>query len=126
MKSLKIAAAAALLVTAFPAVAADAPARPEIGTEASITWLHRRPLRDFQMDPKTDEGLYIQDTSRNWYYARLIGSCPALHGAYAIGIDTRRTNRLDRHSEIVVRDDRCGSESFTHSAPPPGREMASR
>jgi hypothetical protein len=126
MKSLKMATAAALLVTAFPAVAADVPSTPEIGTEASVPWLHRRPLRDFRMDPKSDEGLYVQDTSRNWYYARLIGPCPALHGAYAIGVDTRRTDRLDRHSEFLVRDDRCGIESFTHSAPPPGRESASR
>ncbi len=126
MKSLKIASAAALLVTAFPAAAANAPTQPEIGSEASLPWLHRRPLRDFEMDPKSDEGLYVQDVARNWYYARLIGPCPSLRAAYAIGVDTNRTNRLDRHAEIVVRDDRCGIASFTHSTPPPGRETASR
>lgn len=90
-----------------------------IGTEASVPYVQRGKLRDFRRDADREDGLFIQDHRRNWYYARTIGPCLELRWARSVGIDTRSTNRLDRNAELLVRGDRCALSSLTHSAAPP-------
>ena len=94
--------------------------------EVSIPFVNHRNIRDWQADK--DQGLWIQDERRNWYYARLLGPCYNLDWALHIGFETGGSTSLDKFSTIIVPDpgysgahnERCQFTSLTRSdAPPP-------
>jgi hypothetical protein len=89
--------------------------------EASIPFLDMKSsITTWQADG--EQGLWVQDARKEWYYARTFGRCDGLEFAFNIGIKTRNVNRMDRDSEIVVPNGAtgaCALQSFTKSEPPP-------
>ncbi len=93
--------------------------------EVAIPFVNHRNIRDWQADK--DQGLWIQDERRNWYYASLLGPCYNLDWALHVGFDTRGSTSLDKFSTVVVPDpnysgghyQRCQFTSLTRSDPPP-------
>lgn len=122
-----IAATAALLAAAtsmLPAMAAEtsaAPAAPK-AEQASIPFVNlRSSIRDWEADGQ--DGLWVQDGRRDWYYAKLLSPCIGLDFATRIAFITPG-GRVDRFSSIIVEDerDRCVFNSFTRSAEPPPKK----
>jgi len=90
--------------------------------EASIPFVDQRDsIRTWQADG--DMGLWIQDSRKQWYYAKTFAPCFGLPFAVQIGVRNRGLNRLNRDSEIIVPNEgRCQLSSFRKSDPPPGKE----
>ena len=114
---------AALLTAAGGAFASEAvPATPA----ASIPFANHGGIRDWKAD--RDQGLWVQDVHRQWYYAKLMAPCTGLNFAQTIGFDTHPLGRFDKFSAIVVPGPgggRCTVQSFTLSgAPPSGKVKA--
>ncbi|HXC59200.1 MAG TPA: DUF6491 family protein [Steroidobacteraceae bacterium] len=124
--------AAGAWLAASGAWAADAP--PAAGLqkeEASIPFVNHRNIRDWQADK--DQGLWIQDERRNWYYAKLLGPCINLDWALSVGFETGGASAtLDKFSAVVVPDEgfsrgnhqRCQFTSLTRSDPPPPKQKS--
>jgi Family of unknown function (DUF6491) len=105
--------AAALAVAPLTASFATSPA-----PDAAIPFANHGGIRDWQAD--RDQGLWIQDVRRNWYYAKLMAPCIGLNFATSLGFDTRPMGTFDRFSAIVVpREGRCVVQSLAPSGPPP-------
>ena len=86
--------------------------------EASIAFANHGGIRDWKAD--RDQGLWVQDIHRKWYYAKLMGPCHGLNFATSIGFDTRPLGTFDRFSSIVVpREGKCVVTSFVPSGAPP-------
>jgi hypothetical protein len=79
-------------------------------------------IRTWQADGQ--DGVWVQDAHKQWYYAKTYGYCEGLEFASAIGFKTGTLNTLDRFSSIVVPGyDRCAIKSLTKSeAPPNGKQ----
>jgi hypothetical protein len=90
--------------------------------EASIPFASQREaIRTWQADG--DQGLWIQDSRKQWYYAKTFAPCFGLPFAIQIGFRNRAMNRLNRDSEIIVpNESRCPLSSLKKSGPPPGKE----
>lgn len=106
------------------AMAAERPGWPadQLGKEVSIPFIAMNNLHDFRADG--EQGVWLQDRSRRWYYARVLGPCPGLPFAVRLGVDTRfGGNQLDRTGTLLVDGQRCQLTSLTASGgPPPGRK----
>jgi hypothetical protein len=86
--------------------------------DASIPFANRGGIRDWQAD--RNQGLWIQDVHRRWYYAKLMSPCIGLNFATSLGFDTRPMGTFDRFSSIIVpREGRCVVQSLMPSGPPP-------
>jgi hypothetical protein len=93
--------------------------------DASIPFANHGGIRDWAAD--RDQGLWVQDTRRNWYYAKLLGPCFGLDFAWSIGFDTRPMGTFDRFSSIVVpRQGRCMIQSLSPSEGPPVKHKAEK
>ena len=113
------------LLVAAPAVAAPEPAAPSPGgEEVSIPFVHFGGIYNF--DAPSDEIVYLQDRSRNWYRAQLYGPCFGLGWANGIGVDTHGSANFDRTSLLIVGHQSCPIESLTRSGPPPSRHHAKK
>lgn len=109
---------AALTATAGIGVAAAASSP---AANISIPFANHGGIRNWEAD--RDQGLWVQDSRRNWYYAKLMGPCIGLDFALSIGFDTRPMGTLDRFSSIVVpREGRCAIQSFAPSEGPPTKQ----
>lgn len=119
-----------LLIASLLAAAVAGPVfaqEPVLSTEAkeaSIPFVHHGGIRDWQENG--DDSLYIQDQHRQWYIAKLMGTCPGLRFATTIGIEARGTDTLDRFGTIVVRGDRCALTSLVKSDPPAKKAKGQR
>lgn len=112
---------AALLLPLSAAAANESEVPREIGVEASIVFPSQSTIRNYEANGR--DGLWIEDRRGNWYYATLIGYCPDLDFAQAIGIETRGTSRLDKFGAIIVRGERCALSSLvTAEKPLPRKE----
>jgi hypothetical protein len=101
-------------------VAAEEKAAPTSAVEASIPFVDHHNIRDWQADK--NDGVWIQDQRRNWYYARVLGPCIGLDWALSIGFVTGGgSGQLDKFSSILVPNEgRCQITSLKRSeAPPP-------
>jgi hypothetical protein len=119
LRSIPSIALLALGGTGSIALAADsAPAAPK-PPQATIPFVQHGSIRDWQADKR--EGLWVQDIRKQWYYAKLMGTCTGLDFALSIAFDTRGNNSLDRFAQVVVPGEplRCPISSFTKSDPPP-------
>jgi len=115
---LRVALGAALLAVAGAAFASEA-TTPK---PASIPFANHGGIRDWKAD--RDQGLWVQDIHRQWYYAKLMAPCTGLNFAQTIGFDTHPLGRFDQFSSIYVPGaggGRCAVQSFTLSAAPPGK-----
>lgn len=93
--------------------------------EASIPFVRHGGIRDWEAD--RSRGLWIQDVHRNWYYARLMGTCWRLNFATSLGFETRPIDTFDRFSAIIVpRQGRCTVQSLTESDGPPRKHKTTR
>jgi len=120
MKHALFLAGAAALMSA-PALSAPVPATPPAAAqEASIPFANSGSINDWQ--DAGDSGLYVQDTHRRWYYAKLMGPCLDLPFATRIGFDVRGgSGTFDRFSSIIVKGHRCPLSSLVASGPPPSK-----
>jgi hypothetical protein len=96
---------------------------PELGVEASIVFPDRT-IRNFEADG--DNGIWIEDQQRRWYYGSFIGKCQDLNFAQGIGFDTRGLSRFDKFSRIIVRGDTCHLNSLVTSEKPLSRKERKR
>ena len=104
---------AALLAAAGAACASEA-AAPDV----SIPFANHGGIRDWKAD--RDQGVWVQDIHRKWYYAKLMGTCIGLDFAQTIGFDTHPLGRFDQFSSIFVPGGgRCAVQSLTSSVEPP-------
>jgi Family of unknown function (DUF6491) len=93
--------------------------------EATIPFINMRSsILTWQADG--ENGLWLQDSRRQWYYAKMFSPCIGLEFAVQLGIKNTTMNQLDRYSEIVVPDEHmgpCQFRSLVKSDPPPkGKE----
>jgi len=110
---------AALLALALAgALQAGEAARPK-AEEASIPFLNMASsIREWQAD--REEGVWVMDARRQWYYAKLMAPCHGLDFAVRLGFQTRGTSTLDKFGYVIVPgEDRCPIQSFVKSDPPP-------
>jgi hypothetical protein len=92
-------------------------------TEASIAFANHGGIRNWEAD--REQGLWVQDSRRNWYYAKLMGPCMGLNFAMGLRFDTRPMGTFDRFSSIVVpREGRCMIQSLVPSEGPPKKQKA--
>jgi hypothetical protein len=111
-------AAALLCAIGVPAVQAATVPKEEV----SIPFVGLgHTIRDWRADK--DQGLYIQDLRKDWYYARLMAPCIGLDWATSIGFKTGPGSSLDRFSQIFVPREgtSCQLTSLTRSDPPPAK-----
>ena len=85
--------------------------------ETSIPFVDMGGIRDWQAID--DSALYVQDSGRKWYLAKLMAPCTDLTFATVIGFETKGVNRLDKFGSVVVSGQRCPLSSFVASGPPP-------
>jgi Family of unknown function (DUF6491) len=97
---------------------------PELGVESSIAFPDYGAIRNYEADG--EDGIWIEDRQRRWYYGDFIGSCRGLDFSQAIGFDTGGLSRFDRFSKIVTREDRCQLISFVTSNKPLSRKERKR
>jgi uncharacterized protein DUF6491 len=110
-----------LVIAALGAGAVHAESTKSTLPQASIPFVQYGAIRDWRAD-KT-RGLWIQDSHRNWYYAKLMGPCFGLDFAHTIAFDTRPMGTFDRFSAIIVpHEGRCAVQSFVPSEPPPRKQ----
>lgn len=94
---------------------------PELGIEAQIVFPNQGAIRNFE--PDGNDGLWLEDRQRRWYYAEIAGGCQELNFAQAIGFDTRGSPRFDKFSAIIVAGERCPISSLvTAEKPLPRKE----
>lgn len=94
---------------------------PELGIEARINFPNQGAIRNFEADG--NEGIWLEDRQRRWYYAELLGGCQELNFAQAIGFDTRGSVTFDKFSTIIVAGDKCQVASLvTANKPLPRKE----
>jgi hypothetical protein len=115
--------AAVALAAALPLPAAAPAAEPEPAAaraeEARIPFVNFRGIRSFHA--ADEHVVYLQDQSRNWYRAELIGPCFGLTWANRIAVDTRGSSVFDRFSALIVDGERCQVHSLTRSGKPERR-----
>jgi Family of unknown function (DUF6491) len=113
--------ATALAVAVPGAGAVQAESAKSAQPQASIPFVQYGGIRDWRAD-KT-RGLWIQDSHRQWYYAKLMGPCFGLDFAQTIAFDTRPMGTFDRSSAIIVpHEGRCQVQSIVQSEPPPRKQ----
>ena len=74
------------LGAALLAAAGAASASETITPRAYIPFANHGGIRDWKAD--RDQGLWVQDVHRHWYYAKLMGPCTGLDFAETIAFDT--------------------------------------
>src|SRR6187551_3164656 len=87
--------------------------------ETSIPFAHLdQSIHDWKANGQ--EGLWVQDGRRDWYYAKTLGPCYGLDWAVAIGIEPKGS-QLDKFGIVTVPRERtrCPLSSFVRSDAPP-------
>ncbi|WP_430445798.1 DUF6491 family protein [Sphingorhabdus contaminans] len=98
---------------------------PELGVEAAVDIRPAQPLYNFTADG--DEGVWLQDFRKRWYYATILGPCPGLGRAFGIGYDLRGSIGFDKSAKLIVDGFQCGLSSLvTSDVPPSKREIKAR
>jgi hypothetical protein len=86
--------------------------------EATIPFLNQKAIESWQADGTT--GLWIKDTRKQWYYAKLFAPCDGLEFTTALGFRNRTLNQLNRDSEAVMSNgNRCAFQSLRKADAPP-------
>lgn len=107
----------ALLLTAGAASAQEAP--PPGGKEVSIPFITHGGVRTFQSTGQGN-GIYIQNSRRDWYFARFFTRCLDLPFAVSVGFKTfGNGSSLERGDTILAGRERCQIASIVQSGPPP-------
>jgi hypothetical protein len=114
--------AAAMILGSAITLAADGKATKPAAEQATIPFLSlKQSIREWQADG--DNGIWIQDARKQWFYAELQGPCPGLSFAMAVGFEAKTSNTLDRFGSVIVpREGRCQIHSFVKSEAPPDQK----
>ena len=121
-KRLSAALLPALLVTSGAAAAQNFPT----GRETSIPFITHGSVRSYHATPR-GEGVYIQNSRRDWYFARFFARCNDLPFAVRIGFQTfGRSSTLSRGDTIIAGRERCKIASIVKSGPPPKKVKKAR
>jgi Family of unknown function (DUF6491) len=89
--------------------------------QASIPFVHHGSIRNWHANKQ--QGIWIQDIHRRWYYAETMGPCFGLNFANYVGFDAKPMGTLDRFSAVIVPNEmRCPFRSLTRSDGPPPRK----
>ena len=108
----------ALSLAALCAAASPAQTTPPApGTPATIPFVGHDGIYDFQ--PDGDRAVYLEDRTRKWYRATVLGPCLGLTFATRIGVETRGTSSLDRYGALLVDGQQCQIDQLVTSGPPP-------
>jgi Family of unknown function (DUF6491) len=119
-----------LIVLAVGLAASSAVAKPvvhvwpELGVDASIVFPNYGAIRNFEADG--NDGIWIEDQQRRWYYGEILGGCQGLNFANAIGFDAGGSSRFDKFSKIIVDGDTCHLSSFVTAEKPLSRKERKR
>ena len=118
MRRIVAASLAGTLAFAALSTTALAAAAPE----AAIAFANHGGVNDWKADGT--KGLWVQDRSRQWYYAELMGPCFGLNFANTLGFVTEPDGALNRRSSIILKDAsshelRCQFQTFDRSPGPP-------
>jgi hypothetical protein len=100
--------------SAAPTASAAGAATP--APEASIPFANKGGIWDW--DVVDSSTLLIQDRSRRWYKAKLLGNCYDLPFAQKIGFESNPNGSFDRFSAIQTRQKRCPLISLTRTEAP--------
>jgi hypothetical protein len=112
-------AGAGLALCAAAATAETAP--PPAPAEASIPFANHGGILNWRAD--RDRGLYVQDSRRQWYYAKFMGSCPGVDFANGLGFNTKPMGTFDKWSTVVVPGEgSCFLQSVVASDGPPSKK----
>jgi Family of unknown function (DUF6491) len=117
MKALRNTVLAAMVAGSAIAVAADK-------AETSISFVNmKQSILGWQADGQS--AIWIQDSRKNWYYAKLMAPCPGLEFTARLGFEPKTMNSLDKFGTIVMPDSkRCQISSLTASEEPPKEAKA--
>ncbi|HEV7234482.1 MAG TPA: DUF6491 family protein [Sphingorhabdus sp.] len=122
---------AILIALAATALAAPAQAKkptphvwPELGIETGIAFANRGEIRNFEADGQ--DGVWLEDQKRRWYYAELKGGCQGLNFVQAIGFDTNGSSNFDKYSSIIVDGWDCPVSSLVTAEKPLPRKERER
>jgi hypothetical protein len=114
-RSLFLLPLAALCAAAAPAQTSPSPA--DTGKRATIPFVQFDGIQDFQSDG--DNAVFLQDRSRKWYHATVLGPCLGLSFATRIGVKTSGSSSLDRFGSLLVDGQECRIDELVTSGPPP-------
>jgi hypothetical protein len=116
---LKLFSAALLPALLLSAGAAGAQTAAPTGREATIPFITHGQVRTFEAD-RDGRGVYIQNSRRDWYYARFFTRCNELPFAFRVGFQTfGGSSTLSRGDTILAGRERCRIASIVRSGPPP-------
>jgi len=88
---------------------------------ASIPFANQHGVRDWVAEG--DQTIYVQDSVRRWYRARLFAPSVDLLFVQTIGFDTGSLGSLDRWSTVIIRGQRYPLQSFERVAGPPAKRV---
>jgi hypothetical protein len=98
---------------------------PELGVETAVDIRPAQPLYNFTADG--DEGVWLQDFRKRWYYATIVGPCQGLGRAFGVGYDLRSLSRFDKSAKLIVDGFQCALSSLvTSDVPPSKKEIKAR
>lgn len=104
--------------------AADVPETSLKAQEASIQFLDQGSIEDWQANG--EDGLWVQDKRKQWYYAKLMAPCRGLDYAVSLRFQTRSSNTFDRFSSVTVPNQvagaPCALSSLVKSDAPPKKK----
>ncbi|MEP7349254.1 MAG: DUF6491 family protein [Sphingorhabdus sp.] len=89
---------------------------PELGVEAQIVFPNHGAIRNFEADG--NDGIWLEDQQRRWYYAEMFGPCQGLNFAQRIGFDTNGSANFDKFSSIIVDRQNCRLTSLVTAEKP--------
>lgn len=128
-KILAAAALSAALLTALPAAAQSRSGPtpgPRSGERADIPFATRGGIRTFTAD-RNGDGVFIEDSRRNWYYARFVPRCQNIDFSLRIGFRTfGGSSSLSRGDTIYAGGERCRIMDLVRSGPPPEKPKKPR
>jgi len=92
---------------------------PKSGEQATIPFFTQSDIRSFEPTGFGD-GVYIQDSRRNWYYVSFFSRCDNLPWSIGVGFKTfPGAAQIDRGDTIFAGRERCQIANIVHSGPPP-------
>jgi hypothetical protein len=98
------------------AFAKPASAWPQLGVETRIVFPNFGAIRNFVANGQ--DGIWLEDQHRRWYYGEVFGGCLGLNYAQTIGFDTKGSSTFDRFSAIIVDGQECKLQSLVTAEKP--------
>jgi len=99
---------------------AETAAQPA-AAQASIPFANHGGILNWRAD--RDQGLYVQDSRRQWYYAKFMGTCPGVNFSNGLGFNTEPMGTFDKWSTVVVPGEgSCFLQSVVASDGPPSKK----